>query len=36
MSNLKPHTPKSFLERPEGKIGLALSLALAGAGAEGP
>jgi len=35
MSNLKPHTPKSFLERPEGKVGVALSVALASAAGYG-
>ena len=35
MSNLKPQTHKAFLDRPEGKVGVALSLGLAAAAAYG-
>lgn len=35
MSNLKPHAPKSFLERPEGKIGAVTSVALVAAAGYG-
>jgi hypothetical protein len=35
MSNLEPRTPKSFLERPEGKVGVTLSLALVAAAGYG-
>lgn len=35
MSNLKTRAPKSFLERPEGKVGVALSVALVGAAGYG-